>query len=163
MTTAAEGVDALFRAEGSHLLGMMVAFLGDRAAAEDVVQESFAKVQRAWPRIDPDRAAAYLRTTAFNGARSLLRRRVVAERFRPERAVTTAGADDGVVLAEDQRAVVAALRRLPVRQRECVVLRYYADLREHEIAATLGVSRNSVKTHLRRGMAALARELEDRR
>jgi RNA polymerase sigma-70 factor (sigma-E family) len=160
---AVEGIDALFRREGSALLGMMVAFLGDRAQAEDIVQEAFARVQRAWPRVDPDKAPAYLRSTAFNLARSGLRRGVVAARYRPLREAGGPTSDDRVVLADDQRAVIEALRRLPVRQRECLTLRYYAELSEREIGQTLGISPNSVKTHLRRGMAALGRELESRR
>ena len=163
MRHAGDDIELLFRREASALLGMMVAFLGDRAAAEDVVQEAFARVQRAWPGVDPDRASAYLRSTAFNLARSGLRRRAVAGRYRPDRAAPGAGADDRVVLADDQRAVIDALRRLPVRQRECVTLRYYLDLTDADIGATLGISRNSVKTHLRRGLAALARTLEDHR
>ena len=73
-----------------------------------------------------------------------------------------AAADD-VVLREDQRAVIAALRTLPDRQRECLVLRFYAELTESEIAATLAISPNSVKTHVRRGLAALEGRLEERR
>ena len=163
MHGAGDGVEALFRREASALLGMMVAFLGDRAAAEDVVQEAFVQVQRAWPRIDPQRAPAYLRTTAFNLARSGLRRRAVAGRHQPERPGPGAGADDRVVLADDQRAVIVAIRNLPLRQRECVTLRYYADLTDREIGSTLGISANSVKTHLRRALATLAGHLEEHR
>jgi RNA polymerase sigma-70 factor (sigma-E family) len=156
-------VDDLYRREASDLLAMLTAFLGDRAAAEDVVQEAFVRVQRSWHRIGHGKEVPYLRTTAFNVARSQLRHRAVVAGFRPDRRRHAAAADDGVVLAEDQRAVVAALRALPVRQRECVVLRFYADLSESAFASTLGISPNSVKTHLRRGMAALATGLEARR
>jgi RNA polymerase sigma factor (sigma-70 family) len=66
---------------------------------------------------------------------------------------------------DDHRRMVEALRRLPARQRECLVLRYYLDLSETEIAAALGISQGSVKTHASRGIAALGSQLarEDRR
>jgi RNA polymerase sigma factor (sigma-70 family) len=74
-----------------------------------------------------------------------------------------AAADVGALASEEQARVLAALRRLPVRQREALVLRYYADLSEAEIAAAMGVSAGSVKTHAHRGLATLAELLgEDR-
>ena len=73
-----------------------------------------------------------------------------------------ASAEDTVILSDDRLAVVMALRRLPVRQRECLVLRYYAEMTEPEISSALGISSSSVKTHLRRGMAALESALEAR-
>jgi RNA polymerase sigma-70 factor (sigma-E family) len=150
----------LYRKHAKELVEMLWVFLGDRAAAEDIVQESFIRLHRAWPRLDHSRPlGGYLRTTAFNLARSGLRRRMVALRHRPAPMHDVASAEAGVVLREDQREVAAALRRLPARQRECIVLRYWADQTEAEIAATLGVSVNSVKTHLRRGMEALERRL----
>ncbi|HMC71787.1 MAG TPA: sigma-70 family RNA polymerase sigma factor, partial [Mycobacteriales bacterium] len=127
---------------------------------EDVVQEAFVRVHRAWPRLrDHERAAGYLRTTALNIARSGFRRRMVALRHRPSPAPDADAADARVVLREDQQEVVAALRTLPTRQRECLVLRFYGDLSEAQIAQTLGISNNSVKTHARRGLAALETRL----
>lgn len=158
--TVSADVDDLYRREASALLGMMVAFLGDRATAEDVVQEAFARVHRRWSTIDPIKAPAYLRTTAFNVARSGLRRRAVSRAFRPDPVQPVGDASDLVVLAEDQRALITAVRRLPLRQRECIVLRYFSDLPETEVAEILGISRNSVKTHVRRGLSALERALE---
>jgi RNA polymerase sigma-70 factor (ECF subfamily) len=67
------------------------------------------------------------------------------------------------VLRDDQRQVIEALRTLPTRQRDCVVLRYYFESGIAEIAATLGISENSVKTHLKRGLASLERNLEGTR
>ena len=156
-------VEALFRAQAASLLGMITVFTGDRRGAEDVVQEAFARLQRAWPGLrDPERAAAYVRTTAFNLARSQGRRRSVVERLRWRRADEQSSAEDGVVLRDDQRAVLAAVGRLPGRQKECVLLRFYGELTEAAIAETLGISQSSVKVHLRRGMAALAEMLEGR-
>jgi RNA polymerase sigma factor (sigma-70 family) len=78
--------------------------------------------------------------------------------------VSTAGisAEEHVVLMDDQQDVLDAMRALPRRQRECLVLRYYLDLSEAEIASTLGISNGSVKSHASRGLAALARRLEAR-
>jgi RNA polymerase sigma factor (sigma-70 family) len=167
-----EDVAVLFRNEGRRLLGMLTAYLGDRAEAEDVLQDAFARVQRAWPRIEHRGSApAYLRSTAFNLARSSLRRR----RRRPdpvaampagrdlEPAADGPSLDDGLTLREDQREVLAALGALPTRQRACVVLRYYGEHGIEEISDTLGISPNSVKTHLRRAMASLHEALESSR
>ena len=96
-------------------------------------------------------------------ARSGFRRRLVALRHRPDPAPAVPPAADDVLLRDDQRAVIDALRALPARQRECLVLRFYADLSESEIASTLEISPNSVKTHVRRGLAALEARLEERR
>ena len=112
---------------------------------------------------DRSRVLAYLRTTAFNLARSGFRRRIVALRHRPTAAPNAPSAESGVVLREDQAEVAAALRRLSGRQRECVVLRFWGGLSDSEIATSTGLSVNSVKTHLRRGLAALEKDLEARR
>lgn len=165
-------IEQLYRAEARRLTAMLCAFLGDRGEAEDVTQEAFLRVQRSWHRIDdPAKAPAYLRATAFNVARSGLRRR----RRRPDppwsggsvenepRVRHLAGPDsteDGLSLREDQREVLAALVALPERQRACVVLRFYGGDSIDEIARVLGISVNSVKTHLRRAMARLEEQLE---
>jgi RNA polymerase sigma factor (sigma-70 family) len=70
-----------------------------------------------------------------------------------------AAVEDEITLREDQQRVIDALRELPHRQRDCIVLRYYDELGIDEIAETLGISRNSVKTHLGRGLDALERKL----
>jgi RNA polymerase sigma-70 factor (sigma-E family) len=151
---ATTGVDALYRAEARTLIGMLTVYVGDRALAEDLTQEAFARVHRTWDRIrDPDRLVSYLRTTAFNLARSSLRRRM--RPVPPIEVSSMIGPEDGLLLGEDQRAVVAAVQRLSRQQRACVVLRYYTELGIDDIAATLGISPNSVKTHLSRGLAAL--------
>lgn len=164
-------ISALYRAEARPLLGMLSVFLGDLADAEDVLQESFVRVQRSWHRIeDPSRAASYLRSVAFNLARSMLRRRqrfdrkllqVMSEARRT--AKEHLGQDpawSALGLGADQRVVLAALQALPARQRVCVVLRFYGGDSVEGIAATLGISVNSVKTHLQRAAASLRVELE---
>jgi len=154
----------LYRSHGAWLVGLLEVLVGNRAAAEDLAQEAFLRTYRAWPRLrDHDRAAGYLRTTALNLARSGFRRRLVELRHASGPARDPLGADVQVVLRDEQREVIAALRTLPARQRECVVLRFYGELSETEIAAAVGISVNSVKTHMRRGLAALEARLgEDR-
>jgi len=155
---------ALYRSHGAWLVGLLDVFVGNHATAEDLAQEAFLRTFRAWPRLrDHDRAVGYLRTTALNLARSGFRRRVVEMRHASGPARDHLGADVQVVLREDQREVIAALRTLPARQRECVVLRFYGELSETEIATTIGISVNSVKTHMRRGLAALEARLEEDR
>jgi RNA polymerase sigma-70 factor (sigma-E family) len=154
---------ALFRQSCQSLIGMVWVLLGDRGAAEEVVQDAFISLQRAWPTMqDRGRALGYLRATSLNLVRSRLRHRLVVLRHPPAPAAEVASAEDSVILSDDRLAVVTALRRLPVRQRECLVLRYYAEMTEAEISSALGISSSSVKTHLRRGMAALESALEAR-
>jgi RNA polymerase sigma factor (sigma-70 family) len=83
----------------------------------------------------------------------------VSLRHRPPADAAQATAEDEVVLRDDQRHVIEALRGLPLRQRDCVVLRYYFEAGIQEIAETLGISQNSVKTHLKRGLASLETRL----
>jgi RNA polymerase sigma-70 factor (sigma-E family) len=166
--TGSLSLEELYRSEARRLLGMLCVLLGDRSEAEDVLQEAFARVHRSWDRIqDRDRAAAYLRSTAFNLARSTWRRRRrrsgTIDRRQSDEAHSSSVVDvvvDGLMLREDQRAVLAALRTLPDRQRACVVLRFYGGAGIDEIGATLGIAPNSVKTHLQRAMSHLRSELE---
>ena len=160
---AEDELTALFRRHSRALLGMVWVMLGDLGAAEEVVQDSFISLQRAWPTMrDQSRALGYLRATSLNLVRARLRHRLVVLRHPLARPIDTASAEDAVMLSEDRREVLAALRRLPVRQRECLVMRYYAEMTEQDIASMLKISQNSVRTHLRRGMAALEAGLEAR-
>ena len=132
----------------------------DPSIAEDLVHEAFIKLYGSWHRVrDHDRAPAYLRTTLVNLARGRARRHHVALRRRPAPAADAASAEEGAVGAENRREVVECLHGLPTRQRECLVLRHYADMSETEIAKTLGISVGSVRTHVKRGMALLQRRL----
>lgn len=161
---ARAAVEELYRAEAAALVGMLWVLVGDRATAEDLAQEAFVRLQRSWHRVtDPDRAAAYLRSIAMNLARSRVRHLRVVDRHPAEPPPLGRAADDGLVLRDDQRAVIEAVRSLPERQRQCVVLRFYGGLTEAAIADALGCSRSSVKVHLRRALASLALLLEDRR
>lgn len=161
-TTAADDdfIDGLYRREAGALVGLIHSYCRDRAVAEEIVQESFVRLRFSLDRLqDRAQAASYLRSIAFNLARSGFRRQAVADRYRPEEQRPCASPEETYVLREDQRAVVAALGRLSEKQRACLVLRYYDDLSEREIASILGLSPNSVKTHVRRGMDALSRIL----
>jgi len=146
----------MFRAEGASLVRLARLFVDDRNAAEDLVQEAFIRLARSAHRIeDPDRAPAYLRSIVLNLARDSNRRGLVSLRHRSPLVDVNAGFEDEIAVRDDQRQVLEALRHLPARQRACLVLRYYDELGIDDIAATLAVSRNSVKTHLQRGLAAL--------
>ena len=107
---------------------------------------------------DPDKAPAYLRSIVLNLARDHNRRGLVSLRHHLPHD-DLAGVEDEISLRADQQRVIDALRALPHRQRDCVILRYYDELGIDDIAATLGISRNSVKTHLGRALDALEREL----
>jgi len=154
-------VAALFRAEGTRLVSLARFFVDDRTAAEDLVQEAFIRLARTAHRIeDQSRAAAYLRSIVINLARDHNRRGLVSLRHRPPAQPDEPSAEERAQTDEGRRAVIAALRSLPLRQRDCLVLRYYLDLSIPDIAATLGLSANSVKTHLQRGLRSMARSLE---
>lgn len=105
---------------------------------------------------DPNRAGAYLRSIVLNLARDHNRRGLLSLRHRmPANELDPAGVDDTIATNDQYRRLVEAVRELPRRQRDCVALRYLSELSIADIAITLGVSENSVKTHLKRGLARL--------
>jgi len=143
------------------LVRLAVLLVDDLASAEDVVQEVFAKFVRGGARLrDPADAPAYLRTAVVNGCRSSLRRRRTARGYTPPRPVEPDGPESRAVLGEEHRQVLAALGTLPSRQREVLVLRYWSDLSEAQIADALGISRGTVKSTASRALAALEKNLE---
>jgi len=153
-----EGADdftGLFVGHYQQLLRLAVLFLGDVPAAEDVVQEAFIRVHGALRRRRVDDPVAYLRQTVVNLCRSDLRRRLVARRHAPKPLPDAASAEDGASLALRRQEVIWALRSIPVRQREAVVLRYWADLPEASVARLMGVSVGTVKGYTSRGLARL--------
>ena len=155
-------VEQLYAAHWRQLVRLSVLLVHDQAAAEDVVQDAFVAMHGKWSRLrDPDKALAYLRQAVVNRSRSTLRHRVVVERH----ARTSSAADltvDGPTVGGARRdAVKDALRLLSERQREVLVLRYYLDWSEAQIADALGISRGAVKAHAHRGSAALRDLLGD--
>jgi RNA polymerase sigma factor (sigma-70 family) len=153
-------VARLFTQEGHALVRLARLFVDDRNAAEDLVQEAFIRLARNAHRIqDTSRAPAYLRSIVLNLARDHNRRGLMSLRHHEPADVRLATVEDELELRDDQRRVIEALQELPRRQRDCVVLRYHFEAGIPEIAATLGISANSVKTHLKRGLAALERNL----
>jgi RNA polymerase sigma factor (sigma-70 family) len=153
----------LFHAEGPSLVRLARLFVDDRDAAEDLVQEAFLRLAQHAGRIDSiDRAPAYLRSIVLNLARDHNRRGLVSLRHHQTRnrdVDVDVTAPDAMVRSEEHRRVIESVRQLPVRQRDCIALRYFEEMPLDEIATTLGVSVNSVKTHLRRAMARLGQML----
>ncbi len=158
----AVAVEALFRSEYRRLVGLARLLVDDPGQAEEVVQDAFVDLHRHWGQLrSPGAAPAWLRTAVVNGSRGRLRRRATARRhLRSTEPSVAVGPDERAVLSDEHRAVATALRGLPPRQRACLALRYYDDLTEAQIATTLGISTGSVKTHVHRGIAALAIALE---
>jgi RNA polymerase sigma-70 factor (sigma-E family) len=133
----------------------------DTPTAEEVVQDSFVAMHDGWERLrDTERALAYMRQAVVNRSRSVLRHRMVVEKNQQKPPPDMPSAELGALALVERSAVIAALRDLPERQREAIVLRYYADLSEAEIAAAMKISRGAVKGHTSRGMAALRAALE---
>jgi RNA polymerase sigma-70 factor (sigma-E family) len=133
----------------------------DLATAEEVVQDAFVGLYTRWTKLrDPDAALGYLRQAVVNGSRSALRRRGTAQRAEPVLRAVPGISPDPAGDVSARRDVLAALADLPERQREVLVLRYYGDLSEAEIAVALGVSRGAVKSYASRGAAALRPILE---
>ncbi len=132
--------------------------LGDGSGAEEVVQEAFLRTFSSWWRVrQPERAQWYVRAAVVNLCRSRLRRRGTEEAGnRASWRDPTDWSDDTV---EDALVVLEAVRTLPPRQRETVVLRYYEDLSERDVATVLGCSVGTVKSQLARARASLARSL----
>ncbi|MEE8128966.1 MAG: sigma-70 family RNA polymerase sigma factor [Vicinamibacterales bacterium] len=155
-------VAKLFEAEGASLVRLARLFTDDRNAAEDLVQEAFIRLHRSAHRIkSPAKAAPYLRSIVINLARDHNRRGLMSLRHQEAMVPGTAPEipDDVLVVDEEHRRVVEEVRELSPRQRDCILLRYYLELTEVEIAAVLEISPNSVKTHCRRGIAALKKRM----
>ena len=133
-------VTALYQAHALGLIRLAYLMLGDAAAAEDVVQEAFTGLYRRWAHLsDPAKALPYVRSSILNATRSHLRRLGRPPSGAEQPAPPAVSAEAAVLSGEDRRAVLSALRRLPDRQREVLVLRYYLDLPEPEIAAAMGI------------------------
>jgi RNA polymerase sigma-70 factor (sigma-E family) len=151
----------LYSVHYQSLVRLAAMLVRDTPTAEEVVQEAFIAMHDGWDRLrDTEKALAYMRQAVVNRSRSVLRHRVVVEKNQPKPPPDMPSAEHGALALLERSAVVAALRDLPGRQREAIVLRYYADLSEAEIAAAMRISRGAVKSHTSRGMAALRAALE---
>ena len=151
----------LYREHRAALVRLAALLVGDEA--EEVVHDAFVRTHLAWDRLrDPERALSYLRSAVLNGARSRLRHLKVVDRTAlGGTAATGRSAEAEAMAGEEHRRVMTALRALPTRQKERLALRYYLELSEAEITAVLGISPGSVKTHVHRGLAALADHLKE--
>jgi RNA polymerase sigma-70 factor (sigma-E family) len=166
---ADEGVTALYAAHAVGLIRLGFVMLGDRSAAEDVVQEAFLGLYRNWDRLDdPANALTYARSSVLNGCRAALRAQ--ARRDRRDRAAAARdgwppfdSAEASVLLAEEHQEVMAAVRRLPDRQREALTLRFYLGLSTDEAARVMGISAGTVKSAMSRAITALGRTLKEER
>ena len=164
---AEAGVTALYQAHAFGLVRLAIIMLGDRPAAEDVVQDAFFGLYRNWGGLsDPAKALTYVRSSVLNGCRAALRQQ--NRRDRRDRAAAAADTRSGfesaeslVLIGEEHRQVLLAVRRLPDRQREALVLRFYFGLAEEETARAMGISRGTVKSSLSRALAALGRMLTE--
>jgi len=147
--------DDLYAANFTSLTTQLYAYFGDRQEAQDVVQEAFCRALTRWRQISTyEDPVAWVRRVAWNLATSNVRRSRVAAAFRrgyrPEYAPAP---------SPDRVALVAALRALPDKQRQAVVLHYLADIPISEIAKTMRTSEGTVKSWLHRARAALAAAL----
>ena len=141
----------LYVSQYRSLVKLASLLMHDAGTAEEVVQDAFIEMHRAWPRLaSTERAESYLRQSVVSRCRSALRHRVVADR-----KALTADEDLSEVLDRGLSDIVAALRELPARQREVLVLRFYANLSEAEIAESMGISRGAVRLHTARAISAL--------
>jgi RNA polymerase sigma-70 factor (sigma-E family) len=161
---ARQQVTELFQAHALGLVRLAAIMVGDQPTAEDVVQDAFIGLYRRWVALDdPDKALGYLRASVLNGCRMVHRSRHRRGRVTLAAPGDVRSAEESALLGEANREVLDALSRLPARQREAVVLRYYLDMTEERAAQAMRISRGTVKSATSRGLAALSRMLKDER
>lgn len=150
-------LESIYRNDYAHLVGLADWVLGHRGLAEEIVQETFVRVMENPPRLrDPESLGAYIRSAILNRCRSRIRRLVL------ERKHQRSHAPESSVDAHPDQMVREAVIQLPMRQRQCVALRFYDDLTVDQIAETLDLSSGSVKTHLHRAMQTLGNLITER-
>jgi RNA polymerase sigma-70 factor (sigma-E family) len=152
---ADRAVTALYLTHYQPLVRMAALLVQDLATAEEIVQDSFVAVHAAWRRRpDADQALSFLRRSVVNRCRSALRQRAVVDQIAPRPA-------SDLLTGEGERsAFISALWTLPARQREVMVLRYFADLPATQIASATGISEGAVKVYTARAMSSLRAELQ---
>jgi RNA polymerase sigma-70 factor (sigma-E family) len=160
-----EVVSQLFLTHQRRLVGLAALLVDDHETAEDLVQEAFASLHRRLASLhDHNAALTYLNRAVVNGARDRLRhrrRRREDPRWTSPTPEPLASAEHTALARDEREHLWRAVEALPTRQRQVLVLRYYLNQSEAEIAETLNVSAGSVKTHASRGLAALARTWEE--
>jgi len=159
---ADQALTALYSEHYRSLVRMAAFLVHDTDTAEDVVQASFVAMYQGWRRLrDSDKALSYLRQSIVNRSRSVLRHQAAVNGNAPKPPPDLPGAERGAILQLERPAILAAVRELPARQREALVLRYYGDLPEAQIAAVMGISRAAAHDHTVRAIAALQAVLEE--
>ena len=146
----AEGVAELYRREYAPMVRLAHLITGSNEVAEDVVQEAFVRMYRNWHRAD--RPGAYLRTIVVNGCNTWHRRRRMERERLPE--AVAEGVDP------EARELLDALARLGLRQRAALVLRFYADMSEADVAQALGCRPGTVKSLVHRGLRQMEGMIE---
>ena len=154
-------VTALYEAHALSRTRLAYVMLGDRPAAEDVVQEAFLGLYKRWSHLrDTASAPGYLRTSVLNGCRMVLRSRARRD-DRTAGELPWESAEATALVGEECRHLLLAIRALPPRQRETLVLRYYLDLSEEETARSMGIRPGTVKSATSRALAALGRRMQE--
>lgn len=162
--TPGREVAALYEAHALSLIRLAYVMLGDRPAAEDVVQEAFLGLYQRWSKLrDTASAPGYLRVSVLNGCRMVLR----SSARRDDRTARIASelpwesAEATALVSEKYRQLLSGIRALPPRQREALVLRYYLELTEEQTAQSMGVRRGTVKSATSRALAALGQRMQE--
>jgi RNA polymerase sigma-70 factor (sigma-E family) len=154
-------VTALYKAHALSLTQLAYVMLGDRPAAEDVVQEAFLGLYKRWNQLrDTASAPGYLRASVLNGCRMVLRSRAHRD-DRTAGELPWESAEATALVGEEHRHLLLAIRALPSRQRETLVLRYYLDLSEEETARSMGIRPGTVKSATSRALAALGQSMQE--
>lgn len=157
---ADRAVTALYLSHYRPLVRMAALLVQDLATAEEIVQDSFVAVHAVWRRRpDADLALSYLRRSVVDRSRVALRQHMVVDKLAPRLAPDLPTGEGQLSIEVEQSAFISALWTLPPRQREIVVLRYFADLPEAQVASATGISQAAVKAHAVQALTALRTEL----
>jgi len=151
----------LYNAHYRSLVRLTILLVDDVETAEEIVQDSFVALHGGWPRLqESEKALSYLRQSIVNQSRTVLGHRLAVGRNTPKPPRDKPSAEHGAIALLERSAVIAALRTLRARQREALVLRFYAGMSEAEIAEAMQISRAAVKSDTAKAMATLRTVLE---
>lgn len=159
MDPASDSFEAVWREHRSTLWRVAWLIVGDRDQADDVVSAAFARSLKGWGEREIANPLAYLRRAVVNEASDGFRRLGRDRRWLTRRTGEGRGTRDVDAHVSEGTDLAAALRRLPVEQRSVIVLRFWGDLSEREVAETLGISAGTVKSRTHRALRALATDL----